>query len=198
VPFELYHVRRAFTVMLVLVGVVAVGLTWAQVARKIADAKPPSSPVGATSVVWGDLVFQTPPQLETWLRVHGVAYSVWSGRHAYASSALEHRPLRIARQGPPPKPAAPESTAAPKSTVAPKSAAGSTSPTSSPGGLSTKTLLIAVLALLAAAAAIAAASPAVLRYRYPTVARGLADHRDLLLACAAAVMIGIITGVVLN
>jgi len=185
-PFELYYVRRAFTVMLAVLGLLAVGLTWAQVVRKIADATPPSSPVEATSVVWGDLVFQTPRQLNTWLRVHGVAYSVWSGRHPFASSSLEHRPLHIARQGPPPQPAAAKSAPAPKA----KASSGSSFPT--------KTLVIALLALLATAAALAASAPGALRYRHPEVAHSIADHRDLLLAGAAALLIGIITGVFLN
>jgi hypothetical protein len=185
-PFELYYVRRAFTVMLAVLGLLAVGLTWAQVVRKIADATPPSSPVEATSVVWGDLVFQTPRQLNTWLRVHGVAYSVWSGRHPFASSSLEHRPLHIARQGPPLQPAAATSASAPKAEA------------SSGTGFPTKTLVIALLALLAAAAALAASAPGALRYRHPEVAHSIADHRDLLLAGAAALLIGIVTGVFLN
>jgi hypothetical protein len=186
VPFELYYVRRAFTAGLVVLGVLAVGLTWAQVVRKISNATPPSSPVEATSVVWGDLVFQTPRQLNTWLRVHGVAYSVWSGRHPFASSSLEHRPLRIANQGPPRQPARARSASAPKGTA------------SSGGSFPTKTLVVALLALLAAVAAVVASSPGALRYRYPEAARSIADHRDLLLAGAAALMIGIITGVFLN
>jgi hypothetical protein len=195
VPFELYNVRRAATVLLAVAGVLAVGLTWAQVVRKIADATPPSSPVEATSVVWGDRVFQTERQLTAWLRFHGVAYSVWSGRHPFASSAIEHRPLHIARQGPPAQPAVAKST---PRTAADRSTASSRQSRGGEGGFPTKTLVIALLALLAAAAALAASAPGALRYRHPEVAHSIADHRDLLLAGAAALLIGIITGVFLN
>jgi hypothetical protein len=189
VPFELYYVRRAFTVMLAVLGLLAVGLTWAQVVRKIANATPPSSPVEASSVVWGDLVFQTPRQLTTWLKVHGVAYSVWSGRHPFAAGALEHRPTTIKALGPPAPPAA--ATAARHAKEPPPAVSRS-------AGFPLKTLVVALLALLAVAAALAASAPATFRYRYPELARTIALHRDLLLAGAAAVMIGIITGVFLN
>ena len=191
-PFELYYVRRAFTVMLAVLGLLAVGLTWAQVVRKISDATPPSSPVGATSVVWGDLVFRTPKQLTVWLRFHGIAYSVWSTRHPLASGALEHRPPAIAVQGPPPQPAG---TRAAHHAVR---QAPSTPATGSGAGSPWKTVVVALLALLAAAAAWAALFPSFLRYRYPDLARSLAAHRDLLLAGATAVTIGILAGVVLN
>jgi hypothetical protein len=194
VPFELYYVRRAFTVMLAVLGLLAVGLTWAQVVRKISDATPPSSPVEATSVVWGDLVFRTPKQLTVWLRVHGIAYSVWSTRHPIASGALEHRPPAIAVQGPPPQPAAAAARAARHAERQPPS------PPATAGGAGSpwKTVVVALLTLLAAAAAWAALFPSFLRYRYPDLARSLADHRDLLLAGAAALTIGILAGVVLN
>jgi hypothetical protein len=205
VPFELYYVRRAFTVMLAVLGLLAVGLTWAQVVRKISNATPPSSPVEPTSVVWGDLVFQTPHKLATWLTFHGVAYSVWSGRHPFAAGSLEHRPPAIKAQGPPAPPAA--ATAATtasaahhgKQTAAAAGPRQAAAPTDTRGGsFPWKTLVVALLALLAAAATFAASAPGAFRYRYPELARTIALHRDLLLAGAAALMIGIITGVFLN
>ncbi|MDP9336687.1 MAG: site-specific DNA-methyltransferase [Actinomycetota bacterium] len=46
-------------------------------------------PAKATGVVWGELMFTARQPLHHWLRVHGVAYSVWSGRHPQAAKTLE-------------------------------------------------------------------------------------------------------------
>jgi hypothetical protein len=73
-----------------LVALAALALPWFIVA--LALAKPPQapkSPVEATAVVWGGLVFTTRRPLDHWLHVRGVAYSVWSGRHPNAAKILE-------------------------------------------------------------------------------------------------------------
>jgi hypothetical protein len=51
-------------------------------------------PVHATAppisaVVWGEYVFSSPPAMAHWLKVHGVAYSVWAHRHPPANHLLK-------------------------------------------------------------------------------------------------------------
>jgi hypothetical protein len=76
-----------------LVALAAVGLSWALVARTLANPPPPAkSPVEATAVVWGGLVFTDRRPLQHWLHVRGVAYSVWSGRHLDAARMLRAAP----------------------------------------------------------------------------------------------------------
>jgi hypothetical protein len=52
--------------------------------KPVHATKPPVS-----GVVWGDLVFSQPPMMAHWLRVHGVAYSVWAQRHPPANRLLK-------------------------------------------------------------------------------------------------------------
>jgi len=70
-----------------LVALAVVGVSWVVVARTLANPPPAArSPVKATGVVWGGLVFADRRPLQHWLHVHGVAYSVWSGRHLDAAT----------------------------------------------------------------------------------------------------------------
>ena len=69
-----------------LLALAALGVSWFLVARTLANPPPAvKSPVEATAVVWGGLVFTTRRPLQHWLHVHGVAYSVWTGRHLEAA-----------------------------------------------------------------------------------------------------------------
>jgi hypothetical protein len=42
-----------------------------------------------SAVVWGDRVLSGTPSMKHWLKVHGIAYSVWAGRHPPANRLLE-------------------------------------------------------------------------------------------------------------
>jgi hypothetical protein len=87
-------------------------------------------------------------------------------------------------------------TGAPKRSpaITSPSSAGSPSSAAYPVGR----IFIAFLALLAAACAGTAALPRALLQRHPNLARTIAPYRALLLAGAAALMIGIVAGAVLN
>jgi hypothetical protein len=87
----------------------------------------------------------------------------------------------------------PSSGVAPSSTVSPSSA-NSPSAVGYPVGR----IFIACLAFLAAACACAAALPGALLQRFPNLARTIGPYRTLLLGGAAALMIGIVAGAVLN
>jgi hypothetical protein len=68
---------------------VALVLPWYFVGRTLNDARPAAvSAVPPSGIVWGDLVFTSPWPMRRWLHVHGVAYSVWAGRHPTAAETL--------------------------------------------------------------------------------------------------------------
>jgi hypothetical protein len=88
------HPAMAIRVAWVL-AVAVVGLSWTLVGRTLANPSPAAQPTGtATAVVWGGLVFAGNRPLARWLHVHGVAYSVWSGRHPRAASTIKPAPSR--------------------------------------------------------------------------------------------------------
>ena len=189
VPIAAYSLRRVLALLGTVVVAVVVALVWAQVARKLANPQPVSSPVRASSIVWGNRVFSSPGQFTPWLRFRGVAYTVWAGRHPIASAGLEHRPV----------PAAPTRPAAPRpATTRAEAAPRASRQSPSGGGFPAEAIVVALLAVLAAAALWAASLPSLLRRRYPAFAQRIAPHRDLLFAGAAALLIGIVTSVVLN
>ncbi|MDP9261068.1 MAG: hypothetical protein M3O89_03760, partial [Actinomycetota bacterium] len=108
VPLHFSHLHRAFALLLAVAGLGIAALTWARVVQTIFDAKPVTSTMHATSVVWGDRVFQSPAELRRWLRSHGTTYAAWRGQHVVASALLEHRPAPTVRT----KPAVPRTSAA--------------------------------------------------------------------------------------
>jgi hypothetical protein len=72
-----------------LIALTAVVLCWALVARTMANPSPAAkSSSKATAVVWGGLVFTGVRPLAHWLHAHGVAYSVWTGRHPRAAKTF--------------------------------------------------------------------------------------------------------------
>ena len=72
-----------------VLALAAVAILWFLVARTLANPPPGVvSPVHSSSVVWGERVFTSRGPLYHWLHVHGVAYSVWSGRHPLAAETL--------------------------------------------------------------------------------------------------------------
>jgi hypothetical protein len=76
-----------------LLAVAVVVLSWALVGRTLANPSPAAQPTAsATAVVWGGLVFAANRPLAHWLHVHGVAYSVWSGRHPSAAATIKPTP----------------------------------------------------------------------------------------------------------
>jgi hypothetical protein len=54
--------------------------------KHVKPVKPKKPPVSA--VVWGDRVFVGPGGLSHWLKVRGIGYSVWAGRHPPANHLL--------------------------------------------------------------------------------------------------------------
>ena len=55
--------------------------------KHVKPVKVTQPPVSA--VPWGDRVFLGPGSLSHWLKVRGVAYSVWAGRHPPADQLLQ-------------------------------------------------------------------------------------------------------------
>lgn len=68
-------------VMVLLVGTIV------NTMRDPQPVKSSAPPVSA--VVWGDYVFSSPSPMAHWLKVHGVAYSVWAERHRPANHLLK-------------------------------------------------------------------------------------------------------------
>ena len=76
-----------------------VGLLMALLIRTIVHTLRHVEPVRATvppvsAVVWGDRVFVGPGSLGHWLKVRGVGYSVWAGRHPPANHLLQREKAR--------------------------------------------------------------------------------------------------------
>jgi hypothetical protein len=190
VTLRLPNVREALVLLLLGAALAATGIVWARVVHTISNSQPVSSSLKATSVVWGDLVFQSRADLTHWLHAHGATYVRWGINHPAARDRLEHRA---------PATQAVHRTKPPTSTVIrsrPHPATAASGGSSS--GFPLKRALVALLALLAAACALAASFPAALQYRYPVLKRRIAPHRDVFLAGAAAFVICIVAGVVLN
>jgi hypothetical protein len=195
VTLRLPTVRQVLIAALTAVALAATAIAWARVVHTISNARPPSSPLTATSVVWGDRVFPSPPALTGWLHAHGASYIGWSRRHPSAAARLDHR-------APPVVPAATRQgeTVTVTSTVvtaaAPKTRRLASS--SSKSGFPLETFLVTLLAVLAAVCIWASTLPSVLRDRFPELTRWIAGHRDLVVAGGAALVIGVVAGVALN
>jgi hypothetical protein len=187
-------VREALIAALTAAALAATAIVWARVVHTISNARPPSSPLTATSVVWADRVFPSPPELTHWLHVRGASYIRWSTNHPFASARLEHRaPPFTTQQG---ETVTVTATSTVVTVAAPKTRGQAS--TSSAGGSPLETVLVTLLAVLAAVCIWASTLPAVLRYRFPELARWIAAHRDLVVAGAAALVIGVVAGVALN
>jgi hypothetical protein len=228
VSLRLPRLDRAFALFLALVGLGAAALTWAKVVQTISDAKPPALTMQATSIVWDDRVFQSPAELARWLRSRGATYAEWSKQHPAGRDLLEHRPTTPSRRKHPAarrsKAAGVTRTAAPakrpqRSAVPPGRPESASTPRPTTVGIPTRSplnkspssaespssarypvgrIFIAFLALLAAALACTAALPRAVLRRFPNLARTIAPYRAQLLGGAAALMIGIVAGAVLN
>jgi hypothetical protein len=165
-------------------ALVAVGISWAKVAQTIADARPTVAPGRPSAIVWANRVFASSGQLRRWLRSRGASYGAWEARYPAAAAVLERRP----------PPAAVEAT-----TVAPPAVhAVAAASNSSPGHGYLRDVLLGLLAAACAACAAAAAAPAPVLMRFPGVARAVVPHRELLLAGAAALTVGLLVGAVLT
>jgi hypothetical protein len=175
--------RRLLTLLLTVVGLAGVGFTWAKVAQTISDAGPVgSSSIRPTAIAWDDRVFQTPSALRRWLRSRGVDYVEWKRKHPVANALVEHRPVRVSR---------------PRPTVSPHSAVRVA--TSARGsGFPVRDVSLAIVLVLLIACAVAAALPGTVAYRFPAVAQRVVPHRDLLLASAAALVVGLVIGTALT
>ena len=217
VSLQLPRLDSAFALLLTIVGLGAAAFTWVQVGRTIADAKPPASTVRATAIVWNDLVFQSPTQLARWLRSRGATYSEWSRQHRGGRDLLERRTAtpsertgstRTAAPAKRPQLKRPQRSAAPASrpertstpsaaiTRAPTRSSLNESPSSA--GHPIGRIFVALFALLAVACAWTAMLPRALLQRFPNLGRTIAPYRALLLGGAAALMIGVVAGAVLN
>jgi hypothetical protein len=187
---RLPNLRQVLVLLVMGAALAATGIVWARVVRTISNSRPVASSLKATSVVWGDLVFQSRADLTHWLHAHGATYVRWSVNHPAARDRLEHRaPARQAiRQTKPP------TSTVIRSRPHPTTAASA----SSSSGFPFERTVVGLLALLAAAFVLAASLPAALQYRYPSLARRIVPHRDVFLAGAAAVVICIVAGVVLS
>jgi len=194
VTLRLPNLRQALVLLVMGVALAATAMVWARVVRTISNSKPVASSLKATSVVWGDLVFQSRADLTHWLHAHGATYIRWSSNHPAARDRLEHRaPAKQAVRQPTP-PTKPQTSTAIGSRPRPTTAASA----GSSSGFPFERTLVGLLALLAAACVLAASLPAALQYRYPALTRRIVPHRDVFLAGAAALVIGIVAGIVLT
>jgi hypothetical protein len=87
---------RIWLVLVILA--VALGALIAGIVHTLRHVKPvrPSRPP-VSAVVWGDRVFFGPGTLSHWLKVHGIGYSVWAGRHPPANHLLQRQKALRAR-----------------------------------------------------------------------------------------------------
>ena len=86
--------RRGVSSVAVWFGVAVVVATLYLLVMSIAHTMRHVKPVRSTvppvsAVVWGDRVFFKPPTLAHWLKVRGIGYSVWAGRHPPANRLLK-------------------------------------------------------------------------------------------------------------
>jgi hypothetical protein len=190
VTLRLPNVREALVLLVLGAALAVTGMVWARVVHTISSTRPVASSLKATSVVWGDRVFQSRADLTRWLHTRGATYVRWSTNHPAASDLLEHRKPTTHQTVGHAKP----TVALPRSHRHPTTAA---SAGSSSGSLFEHTV-VALLALLAVACALAASFPGALQYRYPGLTRRISAHRDVFLAGAAALVIGLVAGVVLS
>jgi hypothetical protein len=82
---------RLFSLAIIAVLVAMMVFVWLQVARTLRSAAPPPTTGEPASLVWGDRVFQTETQLQSWVEARGISYSVWAARHRGAVAVIEHR-----------------------------------------------------------------------------------------------------------
>ena len=73
------------------------------IVRTLRHVKPVRSEVPPVSaIVWGDRVFFGPGSMKHWLKVRGVAYSVWAERHPPADNLLQrekaHREAKVKKK----------------------------------------------------------------------------------------------------
>jgi hypothetical protein len=183
VTLRLPNLRQALVVLVIAAALAATGAVWARVVHTISSTRPVASSLKATSIVWGDRVFQSRPDLTGWLHARGATYVRWGINHPAARDLLEHR-----------KPTKHENVRHAKPTTDPARAASA----GSASGFPFERTLVALLAVLALACVLAASFPGALRYRYPELTRRIVPHRDLFLAGAAALVIGLVAGVVLS
>jgi hypothetical protein len=90
---------RNGSALLIGLSLAIVGVFMALLIRTIVHTLRHVEPVRATvppvsAVVWGDRVFVGPGSLGHWLKVRGVGYSVWAGRHPPANHLLQREKVR--------------------------------------------------------------------------------------------------------
>jgi hypothetical protein len=180
-----FDFARPLMLLVVAIGLVVGAVTVTKVAETMSGAKPAVTPGRASSIVWANRVFDSKQQLGRWLRSRGTTYHSWKARYPAAAAVLEHRP--------PPAPATVAAVAAaPPRTTAVAAAAVSH------GGHALRDAIIGLLVAVTLACAAAALLPEQLLARFPAVARTVVPHRELLLAGAAALSVGLLVGAVLT
>lgn len=174
---SVHTLQSRLALVVIVLGLGAVGLIWAKVALTITDARPVSSPASQpVAIVWADRVFQTHAALRRWLSSRGASYGDWMRRHPAVNALAERPPTHAAKAKPPPANRAPATA----------------------GRFSARDVSLAILALLAVVCAGAVALPAAVLDRFPGVARSVVPHRDLLLAGAVALVVGLVIGIALS
>ena len=169
--------RGRLALVLIVLGLGAVGLIWAKVVQTMADATPVSVTTSQpAAIVWAGRVFETRAALTVWLRSRGTSYGVWVSRHP-AESALAAGHAPIAR-----------TSAKSTGNRAPATAAR----------FPVRDVFLAILGLLTVVCAAAAVLPAAVIGRFPSLARYVVPHRDILLAGAAALIVGLVVGTALS
>lgn len=180
--------HRPISLLLVLVGIGAVVVTWGQVVRVLAEAKPVAVAPGARTrgIVWADRVFDDPLALRRWLRSRGASYERWAELHPADAAVLEHRSAPAA-----------EGTASATSTDASGSRSARPQPVST-GHPIVRTAILAFLLLAASAFAWCAVLPAPFRRRFPEVTARVWPYRSLFGTGAVAIVVGVAVGAVLG
>ena len=86
---------KLFVVLAMAALLGAGAFAWLEVVRTLEHPNPVVAPNGApfpNGIVWGGRVFQSPRELERWLRSKGASYSRWRRRFPAEARVLEHRP----------------------------------------------------------------------------------------------------------
>jgi len=186
--------------------------------RSLVSSGPaPPSALRPTAITWGDRVFESRAALDRWLRSKGTTFSAWSERHPGAASVVEHRLAGGTTDGTsiasptvseptPTLPAAATIPAAVTTAAATTPAAVTTPPAAgaghgrpSPGGGRSATsplvpALSSLLLVLAVMCLFGGMMPSGFRRRFPDVARILAPYREVFLAAAVMIVVGLILG----
>jgi len=183
--------RRLPERLALLAGIVAVGIAWWLVIQQLRSVEPVATHVRAAGIVWNDRVFTSRVELAKWLGRHGVDYSRWSAKHPGALRIVDRTAYRkqLRTQGNPEFSAARQ----PRDDHSASSSSGSGGVPLPP--LPGFSLLLVVLATILWTLAALPYRSLSRRFQLPELLLAAGEYRIYLVAAAAAVSLGVATGI---